>query len=136
MLKAWDFTKNKLCHICFDNNLKKIFGTSILENDTGQILLTVVWMVGLWLKLQIRNSWLKLLHLYLPSILTHLCLNFKKCNVSICRGTSWPGLASKNILARMVDAFKLTLLTIFVKSTVVHVWKVMIARLACSTADN
>ena len=51
MLKLWDFTKNKLCHRYFDNNLQKIFRTSILENGTGQILLIVVLMVGLWLNL-------------------------------------------------------------------------------------
>ena len=45
MLKAWDFTKNKFCHRCFDNNLQKIFRTNILENDTGQILLIVVLIV-------------------------------------------------------------------------------------------
>ena len=45
MLKAWDFTKNKLCHRYFDFT-KNILPTNILENDTGQI------MVGLWLKLQ------------------------------------------------------------------------------------
>ena len=30
----------------FDNNLQKAFGTSILENGTGKILLIVVLMVG------------------------------------------------------------------------------------------
>ena len=34
MLKAWDFTKNKLCQRCFDNNLQKIFQKNILENGT------------------------------------------------------------------------------------------------------
>ena len=55
ILKAWDFTKNKLCHRYFDNNLQKIFRTNILENGTGQILLIVVLMVDLWLKLQIET---------------------------------------------------------------------------------
>ena len=54
MLKAWDFTKDKLCHRYFDNNRQKIFRTNILENRTRQILLTVVLMVDLWLKLQIE----------------------------------------------------------------------------------
>ena len=51
MLKAWAFTKNRLCHRYFDNNLQKIFRTNILQNGTGQIRLIVVLMVGLWLKL-------------------------------------------------------------------------------------
>ena len=50
--KAWDFTKNKLCHRYFDNNLQKIFRKNILENGTRQKLLIVVLIVGLWLKLQ------------------------------------------------------------------------------------
>ena len=47
MLKAWDFTKNKLCHRYFDNNLQKMSRTNILDNGTGQILLIVVLMVSL-----------------------------------------------------------------------------------------
>ena len=54
MVKAWDFIKNNLCHRYFDNNLQKIFRINILENGTGQILLIVVLMVGLWLKLQME----------------------------------------------------------------------------------
>ena len=54
MLKAWDFTKNRLCHRYFDNNLQKIFGAIVLQTDTGQIRLIVVLTVGLWLKLQIE----------------------------------------------------------------------------------
>ena len=46
--------KNKLCHRQFDNNLQKIFRENILENDTGEILLIAVLMVGLWLKLQME----------------------------------------------------------------------------------
>ena len=55
MLKAWDFTKNKHCHRCFENNLQKIFQTKILESGTGQITFLVVLIVGLWLKLQIER---------------------------------------------------------------------------------
>ena len=33
ILKAWDFTKNKLCQKYIDDNLQKIFRTNILEND-------------------------------------------------------------------------------------------------------
>ena len=47
MLKAWDFTKNKLCHRYFDNNLQKMSRTNILDNGTGQILLIVVLMASL-----------------------------------------------------------------------------------------
>ena len=42
-----DFTKNKLCHRCFDNNLQKNFEANILEDGTGQILLIVALMVDL-----------------------------------------------------------------------------------------
>ena len=31
VLKAWNFTKNRLCHRYFDNNLQKIFRTNILR---------------------------------------------------------------------------------------------------------
>ena len=41
-----------LCHRCFDYNLQKNFRTDIPENGTGQILLIVFLMVGLWLKFQ------------------------------------------------------------------------------------
>ena len=54
MLKAWDFTKNKLCHRYFNKKLQKIFRTSILENGTGQIPLIVLLMIGIWLKLQME----------------------------------------------------------------------------------
>ena len=49
ILKAWNFTKNKLHHRCFDNDLQKNFRTNILESDTKQIILSVVLMVGLCL---------------------------------------------------------------------------------------
>ena len=54
MLKAWDFTKNKLCHRYFDNKLQKISQTNILDNGTRQILLIVALMVGLWLQFQME----------------------------------------------------------------------------------
>ena len=54
MLKAWEFTKNKLYHQKFVSNLQKIFQTNILETGTRQILLIAVLMVGLWLKLQME----------------------------------------------------------------------------------
>ena len=50
MLKAWNFTKNRLRHRYFGNNLYKIYRTNILENTAGYILLTVVLTVGLCLK--------------------------------------------------------------------------------------
>ena len=31
MLKAWNFTKNKLRHRCLDNDLQKMFRTNILN---------------------------------------------------------------------------------------------------------
>ena len=54
MLKAWNFTKNKIYHKCFDNNLKKLFGTKILKNSNEQIILIVALMVRLWPKLQME----------------------------------------------------------------------------------
>ena len=54
MLKAWNFTKKKICHRCFDNILQKPFETKPLKNSNGQILLIVILMVGLWLKLQME----------------------------------------------------------------------------------
>ena len=54
MLKAWDFTEKNLCHRCFNSNLQKTFRRNILENGTGQMLLIVVLMVGLWLKFQME----------------------------------------------------------------------------------
>ena len=45
LLKAWDFTKFTICHICFDNKLQKVFRTKILKNSNGLILLIVVLMV-------------------------------------------------------------------------------------------
>ena len=54
MLKAWDFTKNRLCHRYFDNNLQKIFSNKYSsEYGTGQIVLIVVLMVSLWFNFQI-----------------------------------------------------------------------------------
>ena len=35
MLKARNFTKNKICHRCFDNNLQKLFQTKSLKNSNG-----------------------------------------------------------------------------------------------------
>ena len=47
------------------------------------------------------------------------------------------GQASKiNIFARIVNFFKLTLLTIFIKSTIMDVSRALIATLTCSNADN
>ena len=47
MLKAWNFTKNKICHRIFDNSLQKLFPTKILKKSNGQMLLVAVLMVGL-----------------------------------------------------------------------------------------
>ena len=48
MTKAWDVTKNKLCHRRFDNNLQIIFQTNIHENGTKQIFLIVVLVVDVF----------------------------------------------------------------------------------------
>ena len=47
MLKAWNFTKNKIRHICFDNNLQKLFLRKILIDINGQMFLIVALMVDL-----------------------------------------------------------------------------------------
>ena len=54
LLKAWNFTENKICHRCFDNNLQKPFRTKILKNSNRETLLIVALMVGLLLKLQME----------------------------------------------------------------------------------
>ena len=36
MVKAWKFTKNKICHICFDNNLQKLFRRKSLRAATDR----------------------------------------------------------------------------------------------------
>ena len=54
MLKAWNFTKNKIYHECFDNNLQKLFWTKILKDSNGQKILIVALMVDLWLKPQME----------------------------------------------------------------------------------
>ena len=45
MLKTWNFSKRKLFHRYFDNDLQKNCRTNILQSDTAQLLLTVVLMV-------------------------------------------------------------------------------------------
>ena len=55
LLKTWNFTKNEICHRCFDNNLQKLFRTKILKNSNMQMYMIVALMVGLWLKLQIEK---------------------------------------------------------------------------------
>ena len=52
MLKSWDFTKNKLCHKYFENNLQKIYRTNILKKWHQTNTFDSFLMVGLWLKLQ------------------------------------------------------------------------------------
>ena len=90
MLKAWDYTKNKLCHRYFDNATDIsliIFRTNILKISTGQLLLIVALMV-----LVALNFRWKLLIKMIPSLLVfhfYISLNFKNCNVSICRGTPY-----------------------------------------------
>ena len=48
MLKAWDFTKNKLCHRYFDNNLQTFSEQIFLRMKSDKL------MVGSWLKLQME----------------------------------------------------------------------------------
>ena len=58
------------------------------------IFFIVLWMVALWLKLQMEMI-LKWSYLYSSSIFTYLHLDFKNCNVSICWDTSWTIPVSK-----------------------------------------
>ena len=54
MLKAWDFSKKNSATDALILICRKIFRANILENGTGQMLLIVVLMVGLWLKFQMK----------------------------------------------------------------------------------
>ena len=54
IMKAYNLSKNILCHKFFDYNLHKISRTNILENSTGQIIWIVVLMTDLRLKLQMQ----------------------------------------------------------------------------------
>ena len=47
-LLAWDIFNNNLYHRYIDKNLWKKFQANILENCTGQMIVTVVLMVGLY----------------------------------------------------------------------------------------
>ena len=47
-LLAWDIFNSNLYHRYIDKNLWKKFQTNILENCTGQMIVTVVLMVGLY----------------------------------------------------------------------------------------
>ena len=137
MLKVWNFAKNKLCHRCIDNNLQKIFRTNILENGTRFILLIVFLLVDVWLKLQIETvEW---------NHFIFTCLPFIQISVWILRAVMHqspkahlgPSQASKiNLFARIVNVFKLTLLTIFVKSTIMDVWRALITPLTYSNKGN
>ena len=35
MLKAWNFTRYKICHRCFDDNFQKNFRTNFLQSYTA-----------------------------------------------------------------------------------------------------
>ena len=48
MLIASNFSKKRLRLRSFDSNLQKNCGINILENGTGQILLIVALMFGIW----------------------------------------------------------------------------------------
>ena len=48
-----------------------------------------------------------------------------------------PNQTSKiNLFERTVNAFKLNLLAIFAKSTIMDVWRALITPLTCSNAEN
>ena len=116
MLKAWGFTKNRLCHRYFGNNLQKIFQAIILQNVTEQILLLVVLTSGLWLNIQMEIAdendsiftCLPSLHIVVWILRTVMCQS-EEAHPRLSQ-------ASKiNLSTRIVNVFKLTLLTIFAK---------------------
>ena len=120
MLKWWNFIENKICHVCFDNYLRKLFQTKILKSSNGQIFLKVLLMFALWLKL--KKELIKMILLNSPSIFTYLPLNFKNYNVSIYRDTYWTQSSNKDFL-----------LTILVKSIIMVLWRALITPLTCLT---
>ena len=137
MLKAWNFNKRKIYDRWFDNNLQKYFRTKILKNSNGQILLIVVLMVSWWFKLQMEIIGLNdPIFARLPSLHISIC---------ILRIVMYPSAEARpvysqqikiNLFARRVKIFKLMLLTIFVKSTMMGVWRALITPLPCSNACN
>ena len=106
----------KICHRCFDNNLQKLFRARILQNCNGQILL----MVGLWLK------WLKLqmeivdkndsIFTRLPSLHISVWILRTVMHPSAEARTGPSQATNINLFARIVNLFKLTLWTVFLKS--------------------
>ena len=77
-----------------------------------------------------------MIYLYSSSIFTYLHLNFKNWRVYICRDTSGPSQVTKiNLFARIGYVFKLTLLTIFIKSIIMDVWRALMTcpGLECSS---
>ena len=59
MLKVYDFTKNRLCRKCVDNKLQKMLRTNIVENGTGQILLTLIWVAFLGVRFEVGEGGVK-----------------------------------------------------------------------------
>ena len=47
VLKTWNFTRNKMYHKCFGNNLQKHLRTKILKDSNGQKILIVALRIGL-----------------------------------------------------------------------------------------
>ena len=123
MLKWWNFVKNKICHLYFDNYLRKLSQTKILKSSNGKIFLRVLLMFALWLKL--KKEKLKWSYLNSTSIFTYLPLNFKNYNVSIYRDTYWTQSINEDLL-----------LTILVKSIIMVVWRALITPLTCSNGCN
>ena len=94
-------------------------------------------MVGLWLKLQMEmvdsNDFIFTSFQSLPifvGILRAVMYQSEQAH-------SGPSQTFKiNLFARIVNVFKLTLLTIFAKSTIMDVLIALTARLTCSNAGN
>ena len=82
MLKAWNFTKNNICHRSFDNNLEKNFPSKNSYEQQQSDAFNSSFNGRLMTWTSDGDSWLKWFHLYLSPIFTYLHLNFKNCNVS------------------------------------------------------
>ena len=115
----------KRCHRCLDNNLHKIFQTNVPENTTfdsyfnGQLMLRQL--------INLNFKWRVFIKMMSPLLAVRE--NFTVYPpAEACSGTSQASIV--DLFARIVNGFKSTLLTIFVKMRVVT------APLPCSNLGN
>ena len=107
---------------CFDNNLQNIFRTNIFEsNATGHKLFIVVFMIDLCyiiLMLAYGESLLRWCYLWWLSQI-YLHLSCEECVVSTSRNCGPSHTSKMDLFARIINSSKLTLLTIFLRSSIV-----------------